>query len=350
MLIGMAMNHIASPLHLFTDHPLGYTSAAEGFVFLSGLVAGLVYTRRRYRLGPMAMARATRVRVCTIYACHLALLLALVLWTKLFVTFTGSLAGNTPPLMWDHPIASLIAGMLLINQPPLLDILPLYTGLMLLLPMLLTSLSRGHYGRVLVVSGGIWLATNLVYPSTPYVSGIVQIGAFNFGAWQLVFVLGAMFGQAWAMKRELLSRSAAPFFITVSVALCTYCFLIRHWYIPAPFPGFADWVNKNNMAPARLFNTLALFYLAHLAFVRWPRAFMWPPLALLGRHSLVIFSVHVAVAYVLYAFPQYVAMNVAQTWLGTGIMLAVMFAVANVVEIIERPQSATSRAKAVSRV
>ena len=60
MLLGMAVNHIASRLQILTDHPFGYTSTAEGFVFLSGLVAGLVYTRRRQRNGPAAAARASR--------------------------------------------------------------------------------------------------------------------------------------------------------------------------------------------------------------------------------------------------------------------------------------------------
>ncbi len=82
------------------------------------------------------------------------------------------------------------------------------------------------------------------------------------------------------------------------------------------------------LAPARLLNTLALFFLVHLAFVRWPRLFVWPPLALLGRHSLAVFSAHVATAYVLFAFPQYVSSTLAQAWLGTAIMLAVLFGVA----------------------
>ena len=34
MLVGMAVNHIASPLQVLTDHPFGYTTSAEGLVFL----------------------------------------------------------------------------------------------------------------------------------------------------------------------------------------------------------------------------------------------------------------------------------------------------------------------------
>jgi hypothetical protein len=328
MVVGMALNHIASPLHLLTDHPLGYTSAAEGFVFLSGLVAGLVYSRRRQRLGPAAVRQASWARACTIYAWHLALIFGLLLWTNAFIAATGTLPGNAPPEVWLHPAAALTAASLLVYQPPLLDILPLYAGFMILLPPLLAALDRGHYGRIWIASVALWLATQFLLPPVSYISGVIQIGAFNWGAWQLLFVLGATFGHAWATERQLLRSSLERWLVPPLLALCAYCFVVRHWYVPAPFASFADLVNKNNLAPVRLLNTLALFYLVHAAFVRWPRAFSWRPLALLGRHSLVIFCVHVAVAYVLYAFPQYVSNGPVQTWLGTGIMLGALYLVA----------------------
>src|SRR4051812_24501978 len=45
LLVLMAINHIPSDLRAVTDHPLGFMSAAEGFVFMAGLMAGYVYTR-----------------------------------------------------------------------------------------------------------------------------------------------------------------------------------------------------------------------------------------------------------------------------------------------------------------
>ena len=331
MLVGMAVNHIASPLRLFTDHPLGYTTSAEGFVFVSGLVAGLVYTRRRQRYGHDATMRSSRLRVCTIYGCHLVLILGLLLWTNAFDAITGAPPGNSPQLMLDHPWAAWLGGVLLVNQPPLLDILPMYAGFMLLLPGLLAALDARRYQLVLCASFAGWVVTNLLWPPVPLIFGVVQMGAFNWGAWQFLFVLGVTFGHASATGRSLLPRWSLRL-VLPALALCMYCFLVRHWYLPAPFAGFADWVNKNNLAPARLLNTLALFFLVHLAFIRWPRLFFWPSLALLGRHSLVVFSVHVAMAYVLFAFPQYVSSTYVQTWLGTAIMLGILFLVAQVCE------------------
>ena len=327
MLVGMAVNHIASLLQKFTDHPLGYTTSAEGFVFLSGFVAGLVYTRRRERLGLAVANRASYRRAGTIYFFHLTLFVGLLVWTNIFFAITKTPAGNSAPAMLNHPWLSLVAGALLVYQPPLLDILPMYAGFMLLLPTILAGLDAGHHLRIFLLSLAAWVLTNLFCAPIPLVSGVIQIGAFNWGAWQFLFIFGAMLGHAKATNTTLLPRWK-NWLIGPALGFCVYGFLLRHWYVHAPFATFADWVNKNNLAPARLLNTLALFFLIHLAFTRWPRAFQWPPLALLGRHSLAVFSCHVAVAYVLYAFPQFVSATPERTWIGTAIMLAALFGVA----------------------
>ncbi|MDB6167895.1 MAG: hypothetical protein JWM88_759 [Verrucomicrobia bacterium] len=332
MLLAMGVNHIASLLQVLTDHPLGYTSSAEGFVFISGLVAGLVYTRRRRRLGVAAANRASLLRAATIYRYHLALFVGLLSWTLLFFAVRGAPAGNTPAVMLAHPGKVLLAGVFLVNQPPLLDILPMYAGFMLLLPLVLTALDAGRRRSLLALSLSVWALTNLAWPQTSYRHGVIQIGAFNETAWQLMFIAGVVCGHATAAGTEVLSRRLKSWLAVPSFALCVYAFLVRHWYVHAPFPGFADWVNKNNLAPFRLLNTLALFLLVHLAFARWPAAFSWRPLALLGRHSLTVFCTHVVVAYALYAFPDYVSTTPARTWIGTGIMIGALLSVAFVRE------------------
>ena len=59
LLVVMAINHVPSDLHVLTDHFFGYMSAAEGFVFLAGLMAGLVYTRMLLRSGREEVRRAS---------------------------------------------------------------------------------------------------------------------------------------------------------------------------------------------------------------------------------------------------------------------------------------------------
>ena len=328
MLIGMAVNHIASPLQILTDHPFGYTTSAEGFVFLSGLVAGLVYTRRRERNGPAAVRQASWLRAGTLFGCHVALFVAVWFWVNLFFALGGEPAPYALPALYGRPGLSLVTGVFLLNQPPLLDILPMYAGFMLLLPAVLSALEAGHRWRVLVCGLVGWGLTNLFWPNVPTDLGVIRTGAFNWGAWQLLFLAGVVCGHARATGASLLPKNKL-WLVIPAVALCVWCFMIRHWYWwPAQIPGFPAWENKNNLAPVRLLNTFALFLLIHLAFVRWPRAFTWRPLSLLGRHSLAVFSAHIALAYVLLAFPEVFAATPFQAWMGTIIMLATLFAVA----------------------
>lgn len=42
-LVVMAFNHDGGPLSRFTHEPIGFVSAAEGFLFLSGLATGWTY-------------------------------------------------------------------------------------------------------------------------------------------------------------------------------------------------------------------------------------------------------------------------------------------------------------------
>ena len=346
MLVGMAVNHIASPLHLLTDQPFGYTTSAEGFVFLSGLVAGLVYTRRRERAGPAAAQRASWRRAVTLYGCHVALFIAIWLWANLYFAAAGKPANYTLPAMHGQPGLSLLTGLFLVNQPPLLDILPMYAGFMLLLPAVLSALKAGHYWRVLGPGLAVWALTNLFWPNAPTDLGVIRTGAFNWGAWQLLFLAGVVCGHARATGTALLPRNKSWLLIPAVVA-CAWCFMIRHWYWwPASVPGFPDWENKNNLAPVRLLNTFALFLLIHLAFVRWPRAFTWRPLALLGRHSLAVFSGHILMAYVLLAFPSWFADTSAGAWLGTAAMLATLFVVARWQESLGQPGAEALRSRA----
>jgi hypothetical protein len=136
-------------------------------------------------------------------------------------------------------------------------------------------------------------------------------------------------GHASVTGRALLPAKRRPWLIAGAVALCAWCFVVRHWYSwPASIHGFPNWENKNSLAPVRLLDTFALFLLIHFAFVRWPHAFNWRPLALLGRHSLMVFSAHIVLAYLLLAFPEIFAATPFQAWMGTLIMLSTLFAVA----------------------
>lgn len=77
MLVMMTLTHLPTRFSDSITQPLGFVSAAEGFVLLSAFMAGSIYTRRALRAGIPAMREAFLFRALKLYACQLATLLFL---------------------------------------------------------------------------------------------------------------------------------------------------------------------------------------------------------------------------------------------------------------------------------
>ena len=71
LLVLMVVNHSTSPLRRFTEGPFGFFSTAEAFVFISALLAGLLFERRSEQHGFSAARAATLRRALRIYQAHI---------------------------------------------------------------------------------------------------------------------------------------------------------------------------------------------------------------------------------------------------------------------------------------
>ena len=78
-LVIMAGVHVPSPLSHVLQEPFGFTSAAEGFIFLSACLAGLVYGKTYLKGGWAEMSRRVWNRAKLVYIVHLAVLLPVAL-------------------------------------------------------------------------------------------------------------------------------------------------------------------------------------------------------------------------------------------------------------------------------
>lgn len=124
-LLVMAGVHVPTPVSRLMQDPVGYNGSAEGFIFLSACLAGIVYGRTYWQGDWKAMASRMWKRSRQIYIVHVAILIpiAVIVWV---------LAARLPPLanhfsdFLIHPWGSLALIPLLLHQPPLFDILPLY--------------------------------------------------------------------------------------------------------------------------------------------------------------------------------------------------------------------------------
>lgn len=341
LLVAMAVNHLDTELRVLTDYPFGFVSSAEGFVFLSGLVAGLVYTRRMTTLSPPELRQKAWHRAGQIYLAHLTSFAIALVGLNLVVL--GKIPGTfaAPPAFCEHPVRSLLLGASLLYQPGLLDILPMYCGFMLALPLMLGALRKGHWGRLLALSGSLWLLSQLGLrdQAARWLQTFlpVNLGAFDILAWQLLFVLGTIFGYYWATaSKPLLSFRPAMLALCLFVAVPLW-FCIKYHDLPAGLSMNMvwSWADKTHIAPLRLVNFVVLAYLIAAVAVHRPRFLTIRPLAFLGRNSLVVFTAQATICFFVLTQPGLFATFASRTMTAVA-MVTLLFPAAWLNERIAR--------------
>lgn len=335
MLVLMTVTHLPTRISVPLGQPFGFVSAAEGFVLLSAYMAGLVYGRIAFRQGVPQMRRAFWRRALTLYGCQAAALLFL--FTVITVIGVSADEGAVKGLIafyFAHPVDALLGSLLLVHEPPLLDILPLYVLFMLLSPWVLSFALQRGWAAVMGVSVLLWLLEQFGFARWAYgyfaqvlpVSvPFTETGSFVMGAWQFLWVMGLWMG---ASRND---PQAPPFAfprwtLWAACAIALTGFVWRHAVGQVPFPHTPQLnvlLDKWLLAPLRLIDLFALTVLA-IRFgpgllARLPRM-RW--LETLGSASLAVFCAHlVVVLLVLSLF----GANYQRPWLLDLALLAACF-------------------------
>ncbi|MBV9522544.1 MAG: OpgC domain-containing protein, partial [Alphaproteobacteria bacterium] len=260
------IDHIPeNTLSYFTMPSVGFSDAAEIFIFISGFTAAMVYGRTLLRQGLLFATAQIYRRVWQLYVAHVFLF---VIFTA-EVSYTVMMLNN--PMYSDEmrvgdfltqPHVAIIKALMLQFQPTFLDILPLYIVLLASFPIVLLLL-RQHVLAALLPSLALYAAAQIfalavrAYPED-------RLWFFNPLAWQLLFVLGAAFGFARARHRTLLL--ASPWWVPIAALIVALSAVINlSWTIHGvwdAFPGLLLrelWpVNKNNLAFLRLITFFSL--------------------------------------------------------------------------------------------
>jgi hypothetical protein len=303
MIVTMTVNHLPSSLRAFTDETLGIFSSAEGFVFLSGILIGLVYTRRLRRDGPAALHQAVVQRATRIYAWHVTAFLTALLAVQFCSWLSGFCSWASPPLFYAHPWLAAVLGSAMLYQPGLLDILPMYCFFVLLVPPVLNALEAGRRWRVLGLSFLAWFIVQWVPPIDGAPLYPVHVGSFNIFAWQFLFVAGVVIGHVRLtdLRPQIPFR---PFLLLGAVAIAVYGYGIQrlHWRPDCPEWLFGVILNKPNLGAMRLADFGMAAYLVGAVGGRWPKLVTWRPLAFLGQHSLVVVAAQSVLVLILIQF------------------------------------------------
>jgi hypothetical protein len=302
MLVWITCTHLPTILSTYVNQPLGFFSAAEGFIFLSALFTGRIYFRIAKRDGNGAMWRKLWMRTGKLY-CYQLLLLAFAFMIEAPIAARG----NTPAVhnLLDFYFAAghtraFIDAALMVYRPPLLDILPVYITLLALTPFALMLGTR--FGWKYAFTGGftLWLLAQFGFRSFVYhvearAFGLQiplnEMGAFDLWAWQLWWLVGLWLGARWAKDDFSLDWVKR---VTIPAAIVAGFFLVLRY---AQLNGMLTLgksgllLDKWDFGLGRLIDFTAVAVLA----IRFRSALS--PLALrslvmLGQSSLPVFCVH----------------------------------------------------------
>lgn len=319
LLVLMALTHLPTRLNFYSNQPFGFISAAEGFVFLSAFLIGSIYSRQLIERGVSHVRARLWKRAGRLYLMHLALLVFLFTVVAAIAVATGNQAlHNHLSLYFAAPMRATIAGPLLLYQPPLLDILPMYIVFLLATPSLLQLAARRGWLPLIASSALLWLFAQLggralLYGKLQALLGLTvpidAFGAFDWFAWQLVWIAGLSLGARQTRRAAVAPTAASPPAATLArrttlpelalilgAAAITVLFLLwRYEVIALPLdPALRfSMTDKWHLGALRIVNFAALGYFVSrvvLPILAWVRVTV---LSMLGRASLEVFTIHV---------------------------------------------------------
>jgi hypothetical protein len=357
MLVLITITHLPTRYSAWLTQPFGYVSAAEGFVFLSAYLVGMIYTRRASEHGTAAMRSALWRRAGLIWLCQAGMLLFLfTIIANIGLRTDRQAIKNLISYYLQEPIDALWTGLALIYNPPLLDILPMYVLFMLASPLALTIglLRRGWY-LVIGISLTLWLLTqygftqaayNTVVRATGLKVPLHEIGAFELAAWQFIWILGMWMGS----RREAIpeQRGFPGWVVAAALTYAIGCLVWRHAVGLQPFGPNTEFnllFDKWRLGPFRLLDFFALLVIV----VRFGPALAarvrFTVLETLGKASLPVFCAQiVAVLLVLAAIGDRGRMPLWADTVLLGATLAGLYAVALVSNKLDREQRAAAGA------
>lgn len=318
-------NHsVDNVMSWFTTKNFGLSDSAELFVFLSGFAMASMFLAK-FLPRPMMAAPYAVMRAFTLYIHHVTAFVVIATLASAYRTYAGSSVMERDLFIRPFFVATetvLPKLATLAYLPPLLDILPLYILLTLLVGVLFWAFGdrwRLYAGFAVVVwliawTTGITLSS---YPDT-------RLWTFNPFAWQAVFLAGFIVcfvrEKPW-MRRAVASPATVALSITIVivgfVAAAPWATLgLFEW---RPLSIVTDIADKANASPVRLVHFLALAHLATwLLKVDNPlgTSVFGRSMVLIGRRSLPLFVISTVFAAMSHG---------VFDWFGKGIVVQVVY-------------------------
>lgn len=291
-LVLMTIDHFSD---VGTVRFFGFFSPADGFVFISGIVAGIVYTKRLIKSSYEELKSSTMKRALQIYKYHILCLLFLCLLilsgNELFVGFYKTNAG----FFVENVFLAGLLNALFLYQIYHLDILPLYVVFVLLVPFALKTTVKYGPRVILLISGSLWTVnlfglTDWIFPQLNKVIP-ARPGEFQVLSWQFLFFLGFYLGyrQTQGSLRISFKRKS---YLLYSLVILIVMFCLKWAGLPDHLTGEAAsiLIGRSRLGILRIIDFLALCYVLGYLLAKYRWLGNNKTVQLLGRHSLYVFT------------------------------------------------------------
>ncbi|QUS37293.1 OpgC domain-containing protein [Falsirhodobacter algicola] len=357
-LITMTLSHVVLQQGVWLDwlhfRNLMFVESAQGFVFLSGLLFGMVQYRRLIKQGPQALWQSAGRRVLELW-CWAVGLLILVLMARNHLPNGAWIYRNWLGQSGLEDPIRVAAIATTIFQPTFMDILPQYMIYIAVAPAVLLLVRRELWPLAAALSIIVWMSAQLglVLPLSRGVDLLAEARdgqglrmAFDPMGWQLLFMGGVIVGSLWqrgTLRAEHLFP-AGPAWPLAALAVMLFFLPLRvltahGWLDPQTLGLFAQMERRSNLGPVYVMNFVAaawlMGWLLHRGAEAAPviqriaaglrRLVGWEWAALLGRHSLQTYVWHVVLVYALrYADAAHGPLGPVQATLGVAVALLLL--------------------------
>jgi hypothetical protein len=297
-LVMIFVNHVPGTLwENYTGRNFGFSDAAELFVFLAGFASAFAYGKPFLAGNRLVASLKSLRRAGVLYLVHiLVTMLAIGLFAWASLAFgRGELMHHLGiEMLLTHPLESILAIVTLGLQIGYVNILPMYAVILLMLPAML--LVAGVFGRrtMLAVAIGGWLVTGILrldLPIAPNDGGWF----FNPLAWQVLFAIGLFCGLGKLQRGYAVTHRPWLYGAALLYLLAAFLYIrfdVWGFERTLGLPFLIAEFDKTYVTLPRLLHVLALVYVFAHAPKSSPLSTVSKdnPLAMLGRHSLVIFA------------------------------------------------------------
>jgi hypothetical protein len=300
--------HVPSNLWtLYIPARFGWSDATEMFVFCSGFAAAIAFGGTFVKASFWYGAIRILHRAWQIYAAHICMFVfitTLVIAIDMLMVKSDMSYVDQLNLRWllENTAQGLAGLFTLTYVPNYFDILPMYIGALMLIPIMM-GLARINPFLAIGFSVVLYVASWVFGLHLPAEWHSDREWFFNPFTWQLLFFTGFSLSMGW-IKPPPVRRPfviAAAVFVIVSIPAATWS-VAQHFEVLKSFRVLIwDLQNKTYFGPLRFLHFLALAYLA-IAVVKGRERYLlqdWArPIITVGQNSLAVFLLSMGLAQV----------------------------------------------------